>query len=129
MFYLPEDDKKDRIEDAAMIYWSTTENIYLESLQEKEYLLQSSDNPEILLISKDTQKKMLSDECKIMVNVINDLPEKSFLSSGKVKKTVLFQFVKRKTGWSMTKIEQVRTTLARQLLQMNNEITHMEAMF
>ncbi len=129
MFYLPEDDKKDRIEDAAMIYWSTTENIYLESLQEKEYLLQSSDNPEILLISKDTQEKMLSDECKIMVNVINDLPEKSFLSSGKVKKTVLFQFVKRKTGWSMTKIEQVRTTLARQLLQMNNEITHMEAMF
>jgi len=113
-------EKRENIEDAAYIYWSKEENVYLESLQEMEHCLHTPDNPETILIEKDFTKS-LSKECMLMAKTIMNLPEEMFLINGKLKKTQLRKLLKQRTGWSTTKIDKVKASLARQLLDFDNQ--------
>lgn len=72
--------------------------------------------PETILIDKDIINK-LPNECKLMANMILNLPEEMFLVNGKLKRTFFRKFVKSKTGWSMEKVDQTHRVLGYYLLR------------
>lgn len=112
-------DKEEDIESASMIYWEKLEDVYSISLQMHEQQLQTSDNPETLLIEKDFVNA-LSKECQFMAKAIISLPEEIFLLNGKARKTKFREIMKVKTGWPVVKIEKVKLSLAHQLINTNN---------
>lgn len=84
--------------------------------EDLENLLQNPKNPESILIEKDNLSS-LSTECLLLAKLILSLPEESFLINGKIKKTRLRNIIKRRTGWSCSKIDRVKNILANQLLE------------
>jgi hypothetical protein len=65
----------------------------------------SEETPETILLAKESFTDGLPKECKILADIVLNLPEELFLVNGKIKKTAFHQVVKAKTGWSVHKIE------------------------
>jgi len=70
--------------------------------------------PETFLLQKYAVQD-LSEECRIMVDVILSLPEEMFLLNGRIKTVQLSQKTKERTGWSLAKIKMVKTRLEKSL--------------
>lgn len=114
--------KKENIEDAAYVLWG--HNVDIENIDIISEISELEKNdPETLLIAKDNLKNSLSKECRIVAETIMNLPEEMFLVNGKLKKTALRKILKKKMGWSNTKISKVNDNLAQQLLDLGFSIT------
>lgn len=92
----------DIIERAAEIHWGQYIPINGNESLDREKYLQENDTPESLLIEKDKFWKM-PQECKIVAEIILNLPEEMFTANGKVKKGELLKIMKEKLGWDERK--------------------------
>jgi hypothetical protein len=78
----------------------------------EDCVLLTTETPETLLMEKESINS-LPKECKLLAELIVNLPEEMFLNNGRLKRTFFRKFVKTKTGWSLDKVAQVQTRLTR----------------
>jgi hypothetical protein len=86
----------------AEVFWGEYLDQSDVNLQNNEPYLQTLDNPETLLIEKD-KLWTLPKECKIIAEIILNLPEEMFLINGRVRKESLIKVVNEKLGWNRRK--------------------------
>ena len=96
----------------AEVFWGEYLDQADVNLQNNEPYLQTKDNPESLLIEKD-KLWTLPNECKIIAEIILNLPEEMFLTNGRVKKESLFKVVNERLGWNRRKTIAVTSKLSK----------------
>lgn len=75
--------------------------------------------PEKFLIEKD-KYKTLSDEARLLMNVILDLPDEYFTKKGKLKKHLLRNAMKTTYKWPVRKVEEVAFELGIAIIFLQN---------
>ncbi|MFA5396355.1 MAG: hypothetical protein WC346_10145 [Methanogenium sp.] len=117
---------KDDFVQACEIYWGewTEVDVYNVLMEETPHRninwdmsrLQAEGNPESILMEKDMFNS-LPRECRILAEILVNLPEEMFLVNGKVKKTSLRKLVKKQTGWPIEKVDRIQARLGTCLLR------------
>lgn len=95
--------KISNLEFAAQIYWSST-------VDSDECILASAGNPESRMMVKEALEK-LSEEAKLLVQTIVNLPDEAFYSSGKVIMRELKSWMARKYRWKSSKVDACRAEI------------------
>ena len=102
----------DVIERAAEIHWGQYLDTQDVNLQNKELYLQTSETPESLLIEKDRFWK-LPEQCRLVAEIILNLPEEMYMSNGKIKKMEVCKATKEKLGWDYLKTTSIMAKLSK----------------
>lgn len=96
--------KISNLELACQIFWGTT-------VDYSECGLKESDNPEESYTLKEALET-LSDDAKLMVSTIINLPDEMFYSSGVIIQRELVSWMKRRYGWKTSKTTAIRVEIA-----------------
>jgi hypothetical protein len=94
---------------ACEIYWGEWVNY-------EECNLQDEKTPETILIEKDAIRS-LPKECRILAEIIINLPEEMFLVNGRLNKTFFRKFVRARTGWTIRKVNKIQNKLEHHLIE------------
>jgi len=92
---------------AAIVYfgeWITVEEC-------PEHFFAEKETPESFLLKKEFLSQ-LSEESKVLVEILIGLPSEFFMVNGVVKKGSLHKLCREKYGWSATETEQIKLELA-----------------
>lgn len=106
-------EKRDIIS-AAEIYWGE----FL-PIDDMEIVLEKT--PETILLEKDPLN-FLTEECRLLANILLNLPEEMTRLNGSVKIRPLTQFVNKQLGWGGTKLQTIMRRLVHDLNYYHNRL-------
>jgi hypothetical protein len=76
--------------------------------------IQAADNPENTFMFKELIEK-LSDEAKLMMSAIMNLPDEMYMSTGQILQQEINSWMKRRYHWNARKIDRTKQELRKTL--------------